>query len=264
VNASYAWSHSIDTGSDWHSGATSANGSAAGDGYSLDVTKPGLDKGNSTFDIRHRLSVNWVYEFPWMKAQKGFLGHVLGGWQWNGLVAWQTGAHFTPYCASGNRCDFNYDGERNDRPDILFGNHYSTTRAQWANGWFYTGGPLSGVTAWCGKARSLATNAPPCSAATSFFQTPCVGCDGNLGRNTFEGPNLVNTDQSLFKNIKMTERFNLQFRVEGFNIFNHANFLLPSSSTGANFANRITSSNFGQSAGTRDPREIQFGLKLLW
>jgi hypothetical protein len=78
------------------------------------------------------------------------------------------------------------------------------------------------------------------------------------------GPSLVNTDQSLFKNFKMTERFNLQFRTEAFNVFNHTNFLLPSSSTGANFANRITSGNFGQSAGTRDPRLIQFGLKLLW
>jgi hypothetical protein len=74
----------------------------------------------------------------------------------------------------------------------------------------------------------------------------------------------VNTDESLFKNFKMTERFNLQFRTEVFNALNHTNFLLPSSSTGANFANRITSGNFGQSAGTRDPRLIQFGLKLLW
>jgi len=101
-------------------------------------------------------------------------------------------------------------------------------------------------------------------ALPAFFATPCAGCDGNLGRNTFIGPNLVNTDQSLFKNIKMTERFNFQFRFEVFNAFNRANFILPSSATGANFANRITSGNFGQSAGTRDPREIQFGLKLLW
>jgi len=47
----------------------------------------------------------------------------------------------------------------------------------------------------------------------------------------------------LFKNIKVTERFNFQFRVEVFNLLNHANFKLPSSATGANFANRITSGN---------------------
>jgi hypothetical protein len=253
-NLNYSYSHSIDTGSDWHSGATSANGSAAGDGYSLDVTKPGLDKGNSTFDIRHRLTFNYVYEFPWMKAQKGFAGKIVGGWQYNGLWSFQTGAHFTPYCASGNRCDFNYDGERNDRPDVLVGNHLNASRNQWANGWFAG----TSVSAWCG------TGPGTCSAATSFFQTPCKACDGNLGRNTFLGPGQWTTDESLFKNIKASERFSFQFRFEIFNAFNRANFKLPSSATGANFANRITSGNFGQSAGTFQPRLMQFGLKLLW
>ena len=268
-NANYTWSHSIDTGSDWHSGATSANGAAAGDGYSLDPTKPGLDKGNSTFDIRHRLSVNWVYEFPWMKAQKGLIGHVLGGWQYNGLVAWQTGAHWTPYCGASNRCDFNQDGTRNDRPDTLVSNHHDATHGDWANGWFNAGGSLSGMKPWCGTtfaSGALKGYAIPgaCSSATSFFQTPCLGCDGNLGRNTFVGPHLVNTDQSLFKNFKLTERFNLQFRTEVFNIFNHTNFQLPSSATGGNSGNQITHGNFGQANKTFDPREIQFGLKLLW
>jgi Carboxypeptidase regulatory-like domain/TonB dependent receptor-like, beta-barrel len=257
-NLNYTWSHTIDTGSGWHSGTTTANGGAAGDGYALDPTMPNLDRGNSTFDIRHRVSFNYVYEFPWLKDQKGFVGHVLGGWQWNGLWSFQSGAHFTPYCAAGNACDFNYDGERNDRPDVLVGNHYSPTKDQWANGWFYAGGPLNGMTAWCGGGPGS------CSSSTSFFQTPCVACDGNLGRNTFEGPGQWSTDESLFKNIRLTERFNFQFRFEVFNAFNRANFKLPSSATGANYANRITSSNFGQSAGTFDPREIQFGLKLLW
>jgi len=185
-----------------------------------------------------------------MKAQKGFAGHVFGGWQYQGLWSLQSGPHFTAYCASGNRCDFNFDGERNDRPDVgPGGNHFNASRAQWANGWF-----ANNPTFGCGLF----------GCANPFFARPCIACDGNLGRNTFLGPGLFDTDQSLFKNIKMTERFNFQFRFEVFNAFNHANFLLPSSATGANFANRITSSNFGQSAGTRDPREIQFGLKLLW
>jgi len=246
-NVNYAYSHSIDTGSDWHSGATSANGSAAGDGYSLDPTQPQLDRGNSTFDIRHRISFNYVYELPWMKEQKGFAGHVLGGWQYQGLWALQSGAHFTPYCAVGNNCDFNYDGERNDRPDAAV-NHFSASRDQWANGWFNAGTAP-------GSCRF---------GAGCFFTRPCIACDGNLGRNTFEGPGIFNTDQSVFKNFKMSERFNLQFRFEVFNAFNHANFKLPSSATGANFANRITSSNFGQSAGEISPRLIQLALKVLF
>ena len=54
-NASYTYSHSIDEGSTWHSGATTASGGAGGDGYSTDQALPGLDRGNSVFDIRHRL-----------------------------------------------------------------------------------------------------------------------------------------------------------------------------------------------------------------
>jgi Carboxypeptidase regulatory-like domain/TonB dependent receptor len=261
-NANYTWSHSIDTGSDWHSGATSANGAAAGDGYSLDPTRPGLDRGNSTFDIRHRLSVNWVYEFPWMKAQKGLMGHILGGWQYNGLVAWQTGAHWTPYCASGNACDFNQDGTRNDRPDIgPGGKTFSPTKQDWANGWF----PNSSFgCAWSAGGAVKGSPGTCSDGTTAFFATPCLACDGSLGRNTFVGPSLVNTDDSLFKNFKLTERFNLQFRTEVFNLFNHTNFQLPSSATGGNNANRITSGNFGQANKTFDPREIQFGLKVLW
>ena len=265
-NANYAYSHSIDTGSDWHSGATSANGSAAGDGYSLDPTMPGLDKGNSTFDIRHRLSFNYVYEFPWMREQKGFVGHVLGGWQYQGLWAFQSGAHFTPYCASSSHnraCDFNFDGEVNDRPDVANGNHLSVSRQMWANGWFGGSGSSFGC-AWYYKNAVRGGSGTCANGSPAFFGTPCLGCDGNLGRNTFEGPGIFNTDESLFKNMKMTERFNVQFRFEVFNAFNHANFKLPSSATGANFANRITSGNFGQSAGEITPRLIQFGLKLLW
>ena len=74
------------------------------------------------------------------------------------------------------------------------------------------------------------------------------------------GPNLFAVDMSLFKNFKFTERVNLQFRAEGFNVFNRANFLLP----GANFAghNRTNSPLFGVAAGTLNPRQLQFGLKL--
>jgi hypothetical protein len=262
-SVNYTYSHSIDTGSDWHSSATSANGGAAGDGYSLDQTRPFLDRGNSTFDIRHRIVGNYVWDLPWFKDQHGFIGHVLGGWQYNGIWSYQSGAHWTPYTAKARTLvacatdpsglcntggDFNLDSIGNDRPDASSnGNHFDAGKSGWANG-FFPGGGFTGAY----------------SGANKFFGTPCTGCNGNLGRNTFLGPAHFNTDQSIFKNIRITERFKAQFRAEFFNAFNHANFKLPSSSTGANFANRITSLNFGQSAGTLDPREIQFGLKFLF
>jgi len=201
-----------------------------------------------------------------MKAQKGFARHVFGGWQYQGLWAFQSGAHFTPYCpgSQGSACDFNFDGERNDRPDAPNGNHLSISKTQWANGWFNVGNTGFGC-AWNAGGRVVG-GAGTCSdgVTPAFFGTPCKACDGNLGRNTFVGPGLFTTDQSIFKNIRMTERFNLQFRTEIFNAFNHANFLLPSSATGGNNGNQISSGHFGQSAGTQNPRLIQFALKLLW
>ena len=153
---------------------------------------PGLDRGNSIFDIRQRLVANYVLELPWYKSQQGFIGHVLGGWQYNGIVSWQTGAHWEPWSsaqrvltdftdpanpvpgctaatvAAGN-CrntggDYNLDGQKNDRPNALRQLQPEPR--------------LSGPTA--GVASSL--------QAGGFFTAPCLGRVGDLGRNTFVGP----------------------------------------------------------------------------
>ncbi|PYX69201.1 MAG: hypothetical protein DMG72_21355 [Acidobacteria bacterium] len=95
-SAHYTWSHSIDGGSSWHNGATSANGSAAGDGVTTDQLLPGLDRGNSVFDVRHRLTFNCVWELPLFRNRTGFLKAALSGWQLNGIWSFQSGAHWTP------------------------------------------------------------------------------------------------------------------------------------------------------------------------
>src|SRR5205823_11076476 len=120
--------------------ATTGNGAAAGDGYTTDVTQPGLDRGNSTFDIRHRIVANYVYELPFAKSSNGATAVIAKGWQWNGIASFQTGAHWEPFRSSlanlsnaaGNPCtatdvnsgncsnsggDYNLDGTRNDRPN---------------------------------------------------------------------------------------------------------------------------------------------------
>lgn len=247
VTGNYTWSHTLDTGSGWHSGAVTANGAAAGDGYSLDQENILLDKGNSTFDIRHRFIANWLWDLPFGRNATGATHKLLHGWTWNGLVSTQSGAHFTPYDARSFAAggDYNADGEANDRPDVGPGGvNFSAGTDEWANGWFNTGGSFS--------------------TAAAFFDTPCAGCNGNFPRNGLVGPSQFNVDTSLFKNTEITEQVSLQFRFEVFNVFNSANFLLPSSSTGANFANRITSGIFGASAGTLNARNIQFGLKVIW
>jgi hypothetical protein len=243
-NVNYTWSHSIDNGSTWHSGATSSNGAAAGEGYSLDQTLPGLDRGNSIFDVRHRIVGNYVWELPWYKNNRSALGWIAGGWQLNGIVSYQSGAHWEPFCNAASSCDYNGDGERNDRPDASALN-YNPSRLEWTNGW--TNGP-----AFTTPCNTTLVSGPPTAS--------CAGSYGNEGRNTFVGPSYWTWDPSLFKNFKFTERVGLQFRAEMFNVLNKTNFQLPGAKGSGN--NNIKSPSFGQAGGTFNPRQIQLGLRL--
>jgi outer membrane receptor protein involved in Fe transport len=94
----------------------------------------------------------------------------------------------------------------------------------------------------------------------AFFSTP-VNAFGNVGRNTFYGPGFGDVDFSLIKNTKVTERVNVQFRADAFDLLNHANFGQPGGTVGT--------SNFGLITGTRFPpgdsgssRQLQFALKM--
>jgi hypothetical protein len=97
VGGNYTYSHSIDGGSTWHSGSTTANGFGAGDGFTTDLTRPQLDRGNSTFDIRHRFTLNYVWELPFMRNRHGIVAAAVADWQWNGIWSFQTGAHWSPF-----------------------------------------------------------------------------------------------------------------------------------------------------------------------
>ncbi len=267
-NLDYTYSHSIDNGSTWHSGATTANGAAAGEGFTSDVTRPSLDRGNSLFDIRNRLVLNYVYELPFFHSQSGFAGHVLGGWEWTGILSAQSGAHWEPYDSRGanlggdcsttgiaaGQCinsggDYNLDAIHNDRPSSDIRGSSSFTHSQYAGYDTTRGGFVDPVT---GANTFVAAH----------FSTPCLGCTGNLGRNTFVGPGAVVFDTTLGKTFKITERFNLQFRGDLFNLFNHTNFLLATAGGGAN--NRINRAQFGEAGGTLNPRQVQLGLRLTF
>jgi Carboxypeptidase regulatory-like domain/TonB dependent receptor-like, beta-barrel len=252
LSANYTFSHAIDSGSSWHNNATSVNGFAAGDGFLTDTTLPSFDRGNSTYDVRHRLTITYTWDLPFFRSRQGLLKVALAGWQLNGLWAAQSGAHWTPYdprssqrfdelapgaCQAGTfdptKCvnvgaDYNLDGVANDRPNAV-ADHIHATRQQWADGF----------------------NLPP-----NFFTAPCLACVGNLGRNTFVGPGYWAADVSIFKNFKLTEVLQLQFRAEAFNVLNHTNFQIGH--------NAINDPSFGQAGGTGDPRNLQVALKLMF
>jgi hypothetical protein len=262
-NVDYTYAHSIDNGSTWHSGATTANGAAAGEGYTTSNTDPGLDRGDSIYDIRHRLVVNYVYQLPG-QSLKGAAGMLLGGWSYNGIWAFQSGAHWEPTIGSGPKfigtCDqagidsgscqniggdWNLDGGKNDRPNSTRSGIGGVSHDSWANGWGRTKLP-DGVYQYASPGVT--------------FSPPCLACVGNLGRNTFVGPSAWYADMTLSKIFKITERVNMKFDANGFNVFNHTNFLLAS--VGGNANNNYTRVSFGQAKATLNPRELQFGVKF--
>jgi hypothetical protein len=279
MNVNYTYSHSIDNGSTWHSGATTANGSAGGEGFTTDPLKPQLDRGNSIYDIRQRLVISHVWQLPGQNLN-GIAGHVVGGWSLNGTWAFQTGAHWQPFISHRSKLREISDpsvkctaadipsncqnlsgdyllttsqaggiGKSNSRPDSSLPSFGSFSHDTWANGWCpgasVQNGPCSGTYTQSGL---------------PVFSEPCLGCAGNLGRNTFVGPNLWETDLAIAKNFKLTERFNLKFDASAFNVFNRTNFELASAGGGAN--NEIRNPLFGKAGGTIGSRTMQFGLKL--
>ncbi len=266
-NVDYTYSHSIDNGSTWHSGATTANGAAAGEGYTLDQTLPGLDRGDSIYDIRHRLVINYVWQLPG-QSLKGVAGVIAGGWNLNGIWSFQSGPHWQPFTSAqpkltgdcsqagvdAGACfnlggDFNLDGGTNDRPNSTASSVSGVSHDSWANGWGRT------VNVDGNGVKSYTYASPGVT-----FSAPCLGCTGNLGRNNFVGPGAWFADMTLSKTFKITERVNMKFDANGFNVFNHTNFILATAGGGAH--NKYTSANFGQAAGTLNSRELQFGVKF--
>lgn len=188
------------------------------------------EKGVSNFDSPHALVFNHIFELPFGKGKKflsgiGGLGNaVLGGWQANGILTVLSGLPFSA-TAPGDPA---------------------------AVGGFYAGrANVSGDPNLPSDQRT-----PARWFNTSVFSVPKLGTFGNSGRNIIRGPNYRTYDFSVFKNFKIKERTTVQFRAEMFNLFNRANFGLPGGAVGTAAFGRITSA--------RDPRDIQFGLKLLF
>ena len=112
-------------------------------------------------------------------------------------------------------------------------------------------------------------------APTLPSTSPVVYCSnllGNAGRNSITGPKLVNVDFSMTKNTaikRISETFNVQFRAEIFNIFNHSNFVPPAPISGQGGAALFNQDGSSTGAGQIDtlatqPRDVQFALKVIW
>ncbi|HTM51228.1 MAG TPA: TonB-dependent receptor [Bryobacteraceae bacterium] len=182
----------------------------------------------SNFDVPHNFKFSNLWDVPGLKAGP-VAGKIINGWQLNAILVRQSGFPFT--MSSGQDNSFTNVGS--DRADYIGGNvNLGDSR------------PLSEkLVQWFDTSRFV-VNAP--------------GAFGNSGRNILRGPGFFNTDLGVLKSTRITERTNLQFRAEFFNVFNHPNFRLPASNVSSAQKGRITA------VIDDNQRIIQFGLKLLF
>jgi hypothetical protein len=207
------------------------------------------ERGRSDFDVRQRLVFSYIYDVPkWERA-----GRMGNGWQVAGITTLQSGQPYSIF--------MDYFGNT-FRPDELY--HAKTSTIDPAKA--LDGGTPIGRT---GSAFDL---------SHAFKLQP-----GNLGRNTYIAPPMMNFDVSLLKNTYFGEgeRTNLQFRVEFLNALNNTNFREPISQAGLGYTDWCTydpdlegcsgisqvlvyNPFFGKILQSRPARQIQFGLKFVW
>ncbi len=235
----------------------------------MDIEHPKLDRGPSEFDVRHRFTSTAMWTLP-SPNKEGALQKILGGWQLNGIITLQSGRPFDVDCTLGwyDGCDFNMDGDFYARPNLPPGLKLNGFSNQgFVNGLF--GNPALTIYGPTFESRTSAAIQVFCpnglNSIEDFGQSPAnpanatcvpIGSDGNMGRNIFRGPAFYDVDLGLFKNTKVGERLNIQFRAEAFNLFNRVNLYNPIGNMG--------SPQFGQSVSSFPSRQIQLGLKLLF
>ena len=186
------------------------------------------------FDARHRLVLSYQWSVPYWRQAHNWYQHVLGDWQFNGILTLQSGTPFTvfdPNDVSLQGSAPEISGFSSNRPNVV-GDPNSGPRT--AHEWFNT--------------AALQSVVPDPNSPVQQF--------GNEGRNTLQGPGYANWDFSAFKNIPVTEGKELQFRAELFNILNHTNLQLPNG--------QIGSPTFGEIHSDMGPRVIQLALKFLF
>ena len=218
----YTYSHSIDN-------VPTQQGGGSEGPIPQDIRYRFLDRGSSSFDIRHRTSQSVIYDLPFGKGrrfglQNLFANAVFGGWQINGILTLQSGLPFTPVLATS------VSNSGGSRPNRLSAGQLSDPTL---THWFDTSFNATGA-AWA---------------------TPLQYTYGNGGRNILRGPHRTNFDGSLFKESHVSERLRLQFRAEFFNAFNHPQFDLPNATIGSAAAGLISST-------VGSPRDIQLSLRL--
>jgi hypothetical protein len=226
AGVTYTFSKSIDNASSIGGGATVV---AQND---LDLA---AERGLSSFDQRHKLTGNWVYELPFGTGRQwfdkgGMLAKVVGDWTWSGSFTIASG---TPWTARvlGNFTDVARGSNGSLRAD-------------------YTGLPIALADPTLAEWFNTSAFVEPVSCTTVNGSRVCTTHFGDAGRNTIIGPGTVVFNMAVSKNFPLKDMMGLDVRVQASNVFNTPQF------TGLDTV--VNSPTFGQVVSVGSMRQLQF------
>ncbi len=227
---SYTYSRSRDT---WSGGLIGSSDFDNGAGSARNYFHPESELGPSSFDVRHTVVVNAVYQLPFGRSG-GPVSGLVSGWQIGIIGNFASGIPFTPFIGY----DYAGDGSSDPNPQ----------KPDWAPGF---------------NADNAIVGDPNNWFNANAFVLPPKGEYGTVGRNSLRGPDLKMVDLSIFKNTGFG-RQNLQLRLEIFNLFNRANFATPNSAVLFNSdGTRVpNATNIIRTATTS--RQVQLGVKFVF
>lgn len=226
MRAAYTYAHSLDNGP---APFNLKSNSAPQNPFDLD-----REYATSAADVKHNATLSNQIELPFGRGKRylhsaaPLIDTLVGGWQLNSIASFHTGR---PVNIVSNAGYADYPGLR---PDLVPGQNITIPRHQRT------------ITEWFNTAAF--TNPPG--------QTNSMPIPGNAGRNLIRGPGYTNDDFSLFKNFSFTQRMNLQFRAEAFNLLNTPHYGNPNASRNSGAFGSITSAS--------GLRIMQFALKLIY
>jgi hypothetical protein len=213
--ANYTWSHSLDDLSSTFSDSLQGGSEYIGSLGYTDALDPKLDWGSSDYDVRNRFVVSPIWETPWFKNGKGFLHQAAGGWSLVGIITIRSGIPFTVFDYSN---DYNfYTVPRLTPATPVTQYHVTSPQIAGTNIFNALTVPLPASFAPLDPALGISDFGPFPSAMTH--------------RNAFRGPGAWNSDLAVGKKFSLTERVGLEFRAEGFDVFNHHNYYVNSTDT---------------------------------
>jgi hypothetical protein len=267
LNATYTYSHSIDTLSSTFSGEVQNNGL----GY-VDPFKPGLDKGSSDYDARHRFSFSAVVPLPIFKnSSSRVLKEAFGGFSFAPIYTYHSGYPFSVFDCSSSGSPYNCPRAfitagasvpkgGSAGPD-LGGDTFDYMTIPAAVDDYLGPAFITGTTTAMPFRYS---NLPTC---TGLLGQGCTFPSNMIGRNAFVGPGNWDLNFGIYKDFSITERVKLQLRGEFFNITNHKNFYVLGFAMGGadvSVSPTVQAMKGGYGNPFDDHRNVQLALKLTF